>query len=679
MVSFAAEPRFTLEELRCELRVVLQSELANLAADVVGRLRSELPKAKPCCGAPTIVVDSSVPEPPKPQICIPLPSSSQSGALSIVQVIDAEVSGASLDASPLRKSQTLPMKRRESRSHSSRKTSDMEWSWRHMRAANATDNDGDETWKVRPSNSGNGASIVKSPSRVSWGSKPPSAKEFEPPPPAVSRQAWVGNEDEDKAPSEPPDRSNSVIETPKRVRTLRRSKTCAAVQAPICFESYRLGDGDKDDSVLPHAKSSVDKVLIRKSSNLPSSTEALSTSLGERIEGFVYHWTFEYLCICFILLNTICIGFETDYKATNMQEASPVAFEVAELVFFLFFLAEFMARLVVNHVRFLRGPGWQLNIFDCVVLALQILELLITVAVRKTFQVSCHFYVLRLVRLIRLVRIVRTLRVLRLVGEVRTIVWSVALSFKPLCGAIIVLFFMTYLTGIYLSEVVLSYRIQRGPSDEHYSVLGDLFGSVSRCMLTLFEAITGGLDWDIVVKPLVSINPMLGCAFAFYVAFSLLALMNTITGVFVQHALAIGKKDKDSYTVSYLRSLFELMDEDEDGKVSWEDFKASLTRDDMAELFQAIELDKSEAQCVFRLLDIHNTGIIDADEFLHGCLRLRGQAKALDMLVMMRETRTLFSKMSHHMRALRGVLQSMGANCEELWELSSTQSEPSDA
>ena len=35
---------------------------------------------------------------------------------------------------------------------------------------------------------------------------------------------------------------------------------------------------------------------------------------------------------------------------------------------------------------------------------------------------------------------------------------------------------------------------------------------------------------------------------------------------------------------------------------------------------------------VFKILDLDDDGTLDADEFLSGCLRLRGAAKALDVL-----------------------------------------------
>ena len=42
---------------------------------------------------------------------------------------------------------------------------------------------------------------------------------------------------------------------------------------------------------------------------------------------------------------------------------------------------------------------------------------------------------------------------------------------------------------------------------------------------------------------------------------------------------------------------------------------------------------------VFKILDLDDDGTLDADEFLSGCLRLRGPAKTLDVLVARRKVR----------------------------------------
>lgn len=46
-----------------------------------------------------------------------------------------------------------------------------------------------------------------------------------------------------------------------------------------------------------------------------------------------------------------------------------------------------------------------------------------------------------------------------------------------------------------------------------------------------------------------------------------------------------------------------------------------------------------EARLLFDMLDADNSGEIQFTEFLSGCMRLQGPAKAIDMVLVMRELR----------------------------------------
>ena len=71
-------------------------------------------------------------------------------------------------------------------------------------------------------------------------------------------------------------------------------------------------------------------------------------------------------------------------------------------------------------------------------------------------------------------------------------------------------------------------------------------------------------------------------------------------------------------------------------------------------------------ECVFKLLDIGGQGSIDADACLNGCLRLRGHARTLDVLVMIASCLGRHSEESAGQRvALEGTLphSSVGYSC----------------
>lgn len=62
-------------------------------------------------------------------------------------------------------------------------------------------------------------------------------------------------------------------------------------------------------------------------------------------------------------------------------------------------------------------------------------------------------------------------------------------------------------------------------------------------MLSMFQAINGGVDWALIFEPLIdNITPWSAVVFTLYIAFSLLAMLNVVTGVFVESVLKSTKR-----------------------------------------------------------------------------------------------------------------------------------------
>merc|ERR1712060_948924 len=119
----------------------------------------------------------------------------------------------------------------------------------------------------------------------------------------------------------------------------------------------------------------------------------------------------------------------------------------------------------------------------------------------------------------------------------------------------------------------------------------------------------------------------------------LLAMMNVVTGVFVESVVEHAKVDRDTYLLNLVKTLFGRNTSEHGGMVSWEEFEDKLDDKYMQEFFMAIDVDLREAKTVFRLIDVDGSGSLDLEEFMNGCLRLRGPARALDLTMLLNEFR----------------------------------------
>jgi voltage-gated sodium channel len=353
-------------------------------------------------------------------------------------------------------------------------------------------------------------------------------------------------------------------------------------------------------------------------------------------------WFDYFICIC-ILVNSALIGVQTNHEAREGEELNSI--RRIETVFAVVFTVELLLRIYVYNTRFLTMPGRGWNLFDSLVVGLQLAEEVGAAIAADSDEDSgnptSNFTTLRVVRILRLIRILRLVRVLRLIGELRMLVLSIISSLKALGWTIVLLILLIYTTGLYLTQSVTEYRLKYPDKDtDNSEILTKHFGELVPSMSTLFQSIAGGLDWSTVITPLSEeISPWLGAFYTVYMAFSVLAMMNVVTGVFVESVLKCAKSEKDLFMVNNARELFMSLDDGMNTQMTWELFHSKLDSPQMQEFFKAIDVDRSEARGLFTLLDLDNSDTVSIEEFVNGCFRLRGPAKSLDLALVIQEVR----------------------------------------
>merc|ERR1739844_80633 len=116
--------------------------------------------------------------------------------------------------------------------------------------------------------------------------------------------------------------------------------------------------------------------------------------------------------------------------------------------------------------------------------------------------------------------------------------------------------------------------------------LEEMFGSVTLSMLTLYKSVTGGDDWSNAHNAISEVGWVGSLTFLIFIAFITLALINIITGIFVDAAMQTLAPDSESVAESKaeqekafakdLERLCVLVDHDESGKLTPEQFKDGI-------------------------------------------------------------------------------------------------------
>lgn len=345
----------------------------------------------------------------------------------------------------------------------------------------------------------------------------------------------------------------------------------------------------------------------------------------------------------FIVLNGVFMGVQTDYQARNMSEKVPVIFQVMEIIFCGVFTTELLFKLCAYHIRFFFMKDWAWNLFDSLLVSIQLIEVVSMLSVGGDSEGDSplgNWSVLRLLRTLRVLRVLRLVRLLHFVSELANIIRSISNSLRPFLWSLLLLLMIIYIMAISITQIVFGARFDMKDQDAWSSsgkVLEQWWGSLPRSILTLYQSILGGVDWEDVVSPLeINIHPAMSIYFSLYIAFVILCMMNIITGTFVQSALKGAEAERGRDFWQATRAMFD--DEDDEdivAVVTLDQFNELLDDDDFQVQLNLIDISDAEARLLFKLLDPEEADAVPFDKLVANMLRLHKESKFLDIMKLM--------------------------------------------
>lgn len=114
-----------------------------------------------------------------------------------------------------------------------------------------------------------------------------------------------------------------------------------------------------------------------------------------------------------------------------------------------------------------------------------------------------------------------------------------------------------------------------------------------------------------------------------------------------------------------MRNLFLRLGAADNGFITFQMLEESINSEAVHEYFQSLGIDIWDAWTFFRLLDADGGGEVEVEEFLMGCLRLRGPATAMDMGKVLRDQSWLVQTLGRFSAYVEGELCQMKMMLEE--------------
>eukprot|EP00927_Polykrikos_kofoidii_P073284 TRINITY_DN69330_c0_g1_i1.p1 TRINITY_DN69330_c0_g1~~TRINITY_DN69330_c0_g1_i1.p1 ORF type:complete len:654 (+),score=109.38 TRINITY_DN69330_c0_g1_i1:123-2084(+) len=409
-------------------------------------------------------------------------------------------------------------------------------------------------------------------------------------------------------------------------RQARRHRTYHAQQD---VELAAEDDGSDAQSSLLHQGANFNAVRLSTSLNL----------VNDETGGLVDSSWFHYATCALVIANSVVVGCEMNYMAAHWTTTAPPVYHYIDDAFLLFFSIELVMRFCARGPHgFLRGDEWIGNLFDVAMVIVQLVDGVGFMGLPKRSPGQEPLLLLRNFRLLRLLSVARLLNHLT---ELRRLVLSMFMSAASVAWSFALLFFIVFMCGAYFTTVVTAYKVKhKDDGDDVLDLTEKYYGTLPKAMCTLFESISSGLSWREAVEPLYVAGGSLAyvCFFCF-VALTVFVVLNVVQGVFVGTALDRAAADSKAVLMYQLREFFRKSDTTRTGMMSFGQFTRHVDSDSLRMYMEAIDLHQELATDLFQLLDVDDSDAIDEREFVHGCLRLRGNAKAYDLAQLQRDFR----------------------------------------
>lgn len=341
------------------------------------------------------------------------------------------------------------------------------------------------------------------------------------------------------------------------------------------------------------------------------------------------------------------VGLPKD--TSDWPNAGPV-FEVFEHVFCITFTVELIVRLRILKWQFFKG--WD-HWMDLCIVVVSILELYVFPHVNIS---AANITFLRLIRLAKLVKVLRIVRVMNIFMSLRILAHSIASSFGALCWSMLLLALIELMAAIFMTQTLQPWLRDPDNDLEMRQEVYSFFGTFARSWITMFEITLAPGAWGNIGRKIIyNVNRGYFVFFMLYISCVTFGIVRVITALFLKETLAAATSDHEIVIASRmkqqnkyladLKKLFEQIDENSDGYITRAELDVLLKNPRSLAWVQVLELEVTEVTALFSLMD-DGDGCVSFEEFINGVLRLKGNAKGIDLAMLLHENRKLLQKLN---------------------------------
>mmetsp|Transcript_42899 Transcript_42899/g.121373 ORF Transcript_42899/g.121373 Transcript_42899/m.121373 type:complete len:521 (+) Transcript_42899:2-1564(+) len=389
-----------------------------------------------------------------------------------------------------------------------------------------------------------------------------------------------------------------------------------------------------------------------------------------RLERVVTSMHFEILFSFLIFANAIVLamevqymGIDNGYKMGHPSSPRPAAeawpnaldvFQSFEYIFGVMFCVELALKVGGLQWNFVKSP-W--NWLDVLVVGFWLVDQI------ASGSVFLNPMILRLMRLSKIFRLARMLKTIQVLDSLNVMLGSIQASVTILFWSVVLLLLVQMGIALFLCGMLEEYILDDSNDARKRIEIYNYFGTFTRGMLTMFELSLA--NWIPVCRSLhENVDEWYGLFVLCYQLVVGFAVVKVITGVFLHETFKVTSSDDDLMIVQKKRAsqkhvlkmqhLLREADDSKDGYIQREELRQVLLRPSVRNWLTAMEIEVGDPDLLFDFLD-NGDEQLSCEELVSGIARLKGPARSIDVVSLMRRTAALHDGLKGIMDKVDGL------------------------
>jgi len=219
------------------------------------------------------------------------------------------------------------------------------------------------------------------------------------------------------------------------------------------------------------------------------------------------------------------------------------------------------------------------------------------------------------------------------------------------------MFILSFLFAVAVAEAVSDWLLHSDDADNPLRQVVTLhFGTFHGTLYSIVMASAHGASWSDLSEPLETVSWWLGPVFFAYIIVINLNALNIITALYIDAVQRVQNFDRtlqqssaalreQELVENQLKPLLKEVDKDCDGRITCGMMMRALQRKRAAKVVVDLQLDMASLKALFRLVDAEEQGSVSIEDFCNAVTHLKGNGENVHIAMLLFQSRRLLAKL----------------------------------